>query len=142
MAARILVVEDTPDIIEVVQIILTRAGYEVVTVTAPIFDRNEIERIKPDLVFLDCLFGGKLLGIEMLRLLKTWPTTRQIPVIVSSALTKEALSSIESYLRRGDVWWLPRPFSNEELVQTVRQLLGAEAAPGTTKQGGADEARW
>jgi len=62
MAARILVVNDTQEILDLFQIILESEGYEVVLSSFPFKYTGEIEKIKPDLIILDFLFGDKHLG--------------------------------------------------------------------------------
>src|SRR5882762_3474348 len=81
MAARILVVNDTQEILDLFQTILEDEGYKVVLSSFPFQHIKEVEEIKPDLIILDFLFGDKQLGWQMLQILKMQKSTASIPII-------------------------------------------------------------
>src|SRR5580765_7160562 len=85
MPPRILVVNDTQEILDLFQELLTEEGYEVVLYSYGIEDLSEIERVKPDLIILDHIIGGEAVGWQMLQKLKMKRSTATIPVIVCTA---------------------------------------------------------
>src|SRR5712672_547678 len=58
MGARVLVINDTQEILELFREILEEEGYDVVLYSYAIMDMDEIERINPDAIVLDYIFGG------------------------------------------------------------------------------------
>lgn len=123
MAARVLVVNDTQEILELFRMILEgEMGYEVILAGFPIQDINEVERIKPDLIILDLVFEDEKTGIQMLQMLKMKHSTATIPVIICTA----AINSVreqEGYLVSQGVHVVYKPFDVEHLITHVKQLL-------------------
>ena len=62
MAARILVINDIEEILDAFRLILEDAGYEVLLSGLAFRDTREIERLQPNLVILDYIFGAEKLG--------------------------------------------------------------------------------
>ena len=79
VASRILVVEDEPDIAEVLQFNLERAGFSVAVERRGDSALEAIRRRAPDLVVLDLMLPG-LDGLELARLLKRDPATSALPL--------------------------------------------------------------
>ncbi|HEY7974091.1 MAG TPA: response regulator, partial [Ktedonobacterales bacterium] len=100
-ATRILVINDTPEILEAFRDILEDEGYETLLYSYPITKAHEIERLKPDLIILDYIFGRSKAGWQTLQLLKMRRSTAGIPVIVCTAATRE-VREIEGYLTAHD----------------------------------------
>lgn len=122
MALRILVVNDTQEILELFEEILGPEGYEVIPYSFAITDMPEIERIKPDLIILDLIFGSEKSGWQMLQKLKMVPSTANIPVIVCTAATRE-VREIEGYLQAKGVGLIPKPFNLDELLTEIKRRL-------------------
>lgn len=118
-AKRILIVDDEPDIVLALQIVLEDAGYQVASV-----DRGDqlMERLStggvPDLIVLDMLLSGRD-GREIARELKALPHTRQIPILMLSAhpaARREAQAAgVEAFLAK--------PFELDALLETVANCL-------------------
>src|SRR5689334_10574433 len=71
MTARILVVNDTQEILELFRIFLEEEeGYEVVLAGFPMQHIKEVEQINPDLIILDLVFSDEKTGLQMLQMLK------------------------------------------------------------------------
>ncbi len=85
MAARILVVNDTQEILELFRLLLEEEGYEVILSGFPIQQITDLERINLDLIILDFVFGDQKTGWQMLQMLKMQRSTAIIPVIVCAA---------------------------------------------------------
>src|SRR5882762_10795302 len=118
MAARILVVNDTQEILDLFQMILESEGYEVVLSSFPFKYTGEIEKIKPDLIILDFLFGDKQIGWQMLQALKMQRSTASIPVIACTAAFHDVQEQ-EGYLVSQGVHVVYKPFDLDYLLTTI-----------------------
>ena len=85
MTARILVVNDTQEILELFRMILEGEGYEVILSGFPMQQIQDVEEINPDLIILDFVFGDQKVGWQMLQMLKMKRSTEIIPIIVCTA---------------------------------------------------------
>ncbi len=120
MSARVLVVEDDPQLAEVVAGYLSRAGFDVVIasdgLTALAAARSQPQ--PPDLVVLDLMLPG-ISGLEVLRRLRAEGS--QVAVVVLSALGEDEDRVVG--LERGADDYIVKPFSPRELVLRVEGLL-------------------
>ena len=122
MATRILVVNDTQEILELFRMLLEEEGYEVVLSGFPIQQMSDIEQIHPDLIILDLVFGDQKSGWQMLQMLKMKRSTASIPVIVCTA----ALGMVreqEGYLVSQGVHVVFKPFDIDHLLTNIKQLV-------------------
>lgn len=134
MGIRILVFNDTQEILELFEEILGQEGYEVILYSYAITDMPAIQRIKPDLIILDLIFGFEKSGWQMLQKLKMVRSTANIPVIVCTAATRE-VREIEGYLQAKGVGLIPKPFNIDDLLTEVkRQLAMYPHEPETVMQ--------
>ena len=118
--ARVLVVEDEPDIAALVAYQLTREGFRVETAQTGDEALAAISREVPDLVVLDRMLPG-LSGDEILRGLRAEERTRSLPVLILTARREEE-DRIEG-LELGADDYLTKPFSPRELALRVRSIL-------------------
>lgn len=126
MAARILVVNDTQEILELFQMILAEEmGYDVVLAGFPIQNIDDVERIRPDLIILDLVFEDEKAGMQMLQMLKMKRSTAAIPVLICTAAVN-AVREQEGYLVSQGVHVLYKPFDIEHLMTHVKQLLESD----------------
>jgi two-component system phosphate regulon response regulator PhoB len=122
----ILVVDDEEDIIELVELNLTREGYRVLGCTTG-EKALEIARSKlPNLIVLDLMLPG-IDGLEVCRRLKSGPKTGRIPVVILTAKGEEA--DIVMGLELGADDYVTKPFSGKVLAARVRRLLRRAAQP-------------
>ena len=115
--ARILVVDDNPDIVMVMRELLISLGYEVVTVTSAEQATAEIDRNTPDLILSDVIMPGRsgLQLVEELRLQR-----KELKVLLMTGHTeREILSAAEA---RSNVSVLLKPFSTVSLMRHLREL--------------------
>lgn len=117
----ILVVDDEPQIIEVVQDYLKQAGYRVLAArdgqTALTLARHE----RPDLVVLDLMLPGGIDGLEVCRRLRRDPVLADVPIIMLTARIAETDRLIGLELGADD--YVTKPFSPREVVARVRAVL-------------------
>lgn len=119
MPSRILVVEDDPDIAELVEHHLSRAGYAT-SVVGTGADALERIRERPDLVLLDLMLPG-LSGFEICRKMRSDPQTASVPIIMLTARAEEE-SRVQG-LELGADDYVTKPFSPRELVARLRAVL-------------------
>jgi DNA-binding response OmpR family regulator len=122
MAARILVVNDTQEILELFRMILEGEGYEVILSGFPIQQIQDVEEIDPDLIILDFVFGDQKVGWQMLQMLKMQRSTETIPVIVCTAAL-DMVREQEGYLVSQGVHVIYKPFDIDHLITNVKELL-------------------
>ncbi len=129
MAARILIINDDQELQTLIRSVLEgEGGYEAAFFTYAPQELVEIERVRPDLIVLDLIFGRENLGWRLLQKLKLRRSTNTIPVVLCTAST-QAISEIEGYLRANNIVVLAKPFSIDDLLLAVQQgLHGARAA--------------
>jgi DNA-binding response OmpR family regulator len=130
MSSRILVINDTQEILELFEELLSEEGYEVVLYSQAIQDMHEIERIKPDLIIVDYIFGGEKSGWQMVQKLRMRRNTSKIPLIICTAAVRE-VREIEGFLRMKGIGLVAKPFDIEDLLEAVRTTLrtaGSSAA--------------
>jgi CheY-like chemotaxis protein len=129
--ARVTVVNDTPDFLDLVHDILEGDRYETTLIDGDQDDAFErVRASRPDLLMIDLRLGGQgLSGWEIAQRVRGEPNLEGLPVIVCSA-DLQAMSELESDLAgTRHVATLPKPFEIEELTDTVDRLL-AEAVSG------------
>ncbi len=115
---RILVVDDEPNIREVVDLYLRREGYSVKTAADGIAALQAIERQRPDLIVLDLMLP-KLDGLQLTRALRE--AHYNIPIIMLTAKSEEADRIAGLDLGADD--YVTKPFSPKELVARVKAVL-------------------
>jgi DNA-binding response OmpR family regulator len=126
MKTRILVVNDTQEILELFRMLLEEEeGYDVVLSGFPIQQVKEIEQIKPDLIILDLVLGDEKTGMQMLQMLKMQRSTAAIPVLVCTAAL-QIVREQEGYLVSQGVHVVYKPFEIDDLLANVKQLLGSQ----------------
>ena len=117
---KIVVVEDEPDILEVLSFNLQREGFEVMSVSSGPEGIRMIEQERPDLVLLDLLLPG-VDGLDICRHVRSEPELKQTPVIMVTAKGEE--SDIVLGLGVGADDYIQKPFSPKELVARVKAVL-------------------
>ena len=117
---KIIVIEDEPDIVEVISYSLKREGYNVLAVDRGDESINLIRNQSPSLIILDLMLPG-MDGLSVCRQLKSDPIVKDIPVIMISAKGEE--SDIVIGLEMGADDYLTKPFSPRELLARVKAVL-------------------
>jgi len=120
MGHSILVVDDDPHIVRVVEINLTQEGHQVRTAADGEAALAAVAQEPPDLLILDVMMP-KLDGFETLKRLRADPAAAEIPVIMLTARAQDE-DVFEGY-GTGAQWYLTKPFEPGELRRVVRHLL-------------------
>ena len=116
--AQILVVDDEPNITELLRYLLERAGYRVYTARRGEEALAIARQEHPDLITLDILMAG-MDGQEVLERLKADEHTADIPVVIISIVADK-----ENLMALGAVDFLPKPLEEAELLLTIGRILG------------------
>jgi CheY-like chemotaxis protein len=120
-AKRILVCDDDPVILRLLQVNLELEGYDVLTAQNGEEALGIATEQKPDLVILDIMMP-KLDGYQTAERLKGQDSTKGIPVVFVSA--KAQVSDIERGKSYGVADYLTKPFDPSDLLEIVERLVG------------------
>lgn len=122
----LLIVEDVPNILELLEVTLRFKGYPVVTATNGEEALKAIEQESPALVITDILMP-KLDGFALAQKLRTNPKTSRIPIVFLSAtyVTPEDKRFAKSL---GAVRFLEKPVDTEEFLLTIAEVLTSDVA--------------
>jgi phosphate regulon transcriptional regulator PhoB len=119
-AGRVLVVEDEPDVAELIRYNLAKDGYAVLISPNGADAVRHVREARPDLVLLD-LMVPQLNGWEVCRRLKQDPGTRGIPVIMLTGRAEEGDKVLGFELGADD--YVTKPFSPRELLARIRAVV-------------------
>ncbi|HVR99186.1 MAG TPA: response regulator [Thermoanaerobaculia bacterium] len=117
---RILVIEDEPDIAEVLQYNLEKEGFEVEMARRGDAGLEAVRRDAPDLIVLDLMLPG-IDGLELTRLLKRDAATSKLPIVMLTARGEEVDRIVGLELGADD--YIAKPFSPREVVLRVKAVL-------------------
>ena len=120
MGQRVLVVDDEPPTVKMIQAALEREGLEVATAGNGAECLLAAESNPPDLVILDVVMPV-LDGFETLRVLREKPATRELPVIMLTA-RREDRAVVRGWMTGVDLY-LTKPFQMDDLLTAVRRIL-------------------
>lgn len=121
---RIVCIEDDIEMIDLVKLILTRKGYEVVGAVGGQAGLETVERVKPDLVLLDLMMPD-MDGWEVFQQMRANEQTKNIPVIVVTAKAQSIDKVLGLHIAKVDDY-ITKPFGPSELLSSVLRVL-AEA---------------
>ena len=116
MKRKVLIIDDEPDIREIVRIYLSDEGYDVIETDNGHDGILKAQELKPDLIVLDIMMPG-INGFEVAKHLKDDPNTQDIPIIILSVLAHD------SQYRQGIMDYISKPFRQEELVNTIHKIF-------------------
>lgn len=123
MGKRILVINDTQEILDLFRLLLEEEeGYEVVLSGVPVQKVGEIEQIHPDLIILDIVFRNEKTGWQMLEMLRMNRSTASLPIIICTAALREVQDQ-EGYLNSQGVRLVYKPFDIDVLLTTIKSVL-------------------
>jgi len=133
MASRVLLVEDEPDIRDLIVLHLRHDGYEVGTAVSGEDALAQVRQAPPDLVILDLMLPG-MGGLEVCRRLRQDRVTASLPIVMLTAKADEVDRVVGLELGADD--YVVKPFSPKELLARVRAVLrrtrpGPSAPPST-----------
>ncbi len=139
MSSKILCVDDDKDILDLLSFTLSRAGFQVATISKPKEAVAYAARIKPDLILLDVMMP-ELSGYHVCVALREHPETLEVPVIFLTAVNHEHADKMKA-LSLGAVDFVSKPFVKDQLIAVITHHLAQKlkwAAPPAAKPGAGD----
>ena len=118
---RVMVVDDDPDALALIEKILSDDGFVLVKVSNATEVGLKAAQLGPDLILLDFLMP-EINGFEVCEALRENELTRSIPIMAVTCLTKE--KDIERIFSCGADEYLAKPFKVDQLLEKVRELIG------------------
>ncbi len=120
---KILVIDDEPDIVFLIKLILEKEGYKVIEANSGSEGLELAKKEKPDLILLDVMMPD-MLGWEVSKKIKADKELSKIPVamLTVKSAAEDKLKSLEE--ARAD-WHIAKPIDREKLLSTVAWLLEA-----------------
>jgi two-component system response regulator VicR len=119
---RVVCIEDEPEMIELVQLILGKKGFNVIGANGGIEGLEIVRREKPDLILLDLMMPD-MDGWEVYQQIKASSELRQIPVIVVTAKAQSIDKVLGLHIAKVDDY-ITKPFGPQELMESVEKILG------------------
>lgn len=127
-AARVICIEDEPDMIDLMRLLLTRKGYEFIGARGGAEGLRLTVSQKPDLILLDLMMPD-IDGWEVYRRLKANEATAHIPVIIVTARARAQEQFAALREARVDDY-IVKPFGPGQLLSSIQRILGARQTNG------------
>ena len=118
---RVLLIEDEPNIIEAIRFILSRDGWRVDTHSDGQTALETVRQKSPDLIILDVMLPNRS-GYDILNDIRSEEDTKGLPVLMLTARGQKKDRELAEKL--GVNRFMTKPFSNGEILATVRELAG------------------
>ncbi len=118
---RVVCVEDEPEMIDLIRLILSRIGFEVIGADGGKEGLETIRENKPDLILLDLMMPD-MDGWEVYQQIKADKSTSEIPVIVVTAKAQSIDKVLGLHIAKVDDY-ISKPFSPQELLDSVERVL-------------------
>jgi len=122
---QILCIEDDEEMIDLIRLILTRRGFEVIGASNGASGLEIIKDKKPDLILLD-LMMPEMDGWEVYQLIKSDEASQNIPVIVVTAKAQSIDRVLGLHIAKVDDF-ITKPFSPQELLDSIESVLDRKA---------------
>ena len=118
---RVVYIEDEPEMIDLVRLILTRKNYEVIGAIGGREGLDMVRKEIPDVVLLDLMMPD-MDGWEVYQQLKANESTRHVPVIVVTAKAQNIDKVLGLHIAKVEDY-ISKPFSPKELVDSLEKVL-------------------
>lgn len=124
MAKKVLVIDDEPEMLNLVKYTLQQAGFEVHTCDNGRQAWDEIAKVRPDVLVLDVMLPG-IDGYSLQLKISQEPQTKDLPIVVLTALEPSKTLFQKFPQVQG---FMTKPFKTEELLRTVTAAAGGSPA--------------
>jgi len=125
--AKILIIDDDPDIVETLKVVLEKNGHSVDSAANSEEGFEQIKKSPPQLLILDVMMNGMQDGFDLARKIKKDSRYKQIPILMLTAIMEKTGFDFKPAV--GDEEWLPvedfldKPVKPEVLLSKVEKLL-------------------
>ena len=117
----ILYIEDDPEMIDLVSLILNRQGFQVIGANGGREGLETVKHTQPDLILLDLMMPD-IDGWDVYQQLKTSESTRDIPVIIITAKSQTIDRVLGVQIAKVDDY-ISKPFRPAELIESIKKIL-------------------
>lgn len=121
-AKRVVCIEDEPEMIDLVRLILGRKGFHVIGANGGIEGLETVRKELPDLVLLDLMMPD-MDGWEVYQQMKADEVLREIPVVVVTAKAQSIDKVLGLHIAKVDDY-ITKPFGPQELLESVEKIIG------------------
>ncbi len=121
MANKIMVVDDEPDVVDLVRLVLESDGFQVVPAYSGKEALEKIGKEMPDLVLLDIMMP-QMDGWEVYSRIRANPKTKDVPVAMLTAKSQSIDKMIGLHVVKVDDY-ITKPFGRSELLERVKRIL-------------------
>ena len=121
---KVLVVDDDPDFVEIISMILRREGYELDSAASGNQGLEKMRASPPDILLLDVMMSGILDGVNVSFTMAQDPVLKNIPIVMISSIPDSPHAQdfpTDEYVPISA--WLTKPVQPEKLVKTVQRLI-------------------
>lgn len=125
--AKILIIDDDPDIVEAMKVILESKNYQVIIASTGEEGLRKVRGEHPELVILDVMMETADKGFDVAREIKWDPQYKHLPILMLTAIKEK--TGLDFRKEAGDAHWLPvddycdKPLHPDELISKVEALL-------------------
>jgi DNA-binding response OmpR family regulator len=123
---RILIVDDEPNIVLALELLMKKEGYEVHTAGDGVLALRAARDLRPDLILLDIMIP-KADGYEVCQRIRSDAELKDISIIMLTAKGREI--EREKGLALGADHYITKPFSTRQVVMKVREILTEKSGP-------------
>jgi two-component system response regulator VicR len=120
---KVLHIDDKPEMIDMIRLILGKAGYEVTGALDGKSGLKVVETLMPDVVLLDLMMPD-IDGWEVFRAIKADPKTSHIPVIVLTARAQSIDKVLGLHIAKVDDY-ITKPFNQAQVLDSLKRVLAA-----------------
>jgi len=122
MTTKIMVVDDNQDIRNLLATWLKQVGYDIVLAKDGAEATETFNRERPKMLFLDMLLPKKN-GIEICKTLKSAPDSKNVPIVMMTAVYKGMQYATEAK-KNGADYYIEKPFQNDKILDLAHKLIG------------------
>jgi formate transporter len=123
-AARILIVDDDPDFVQVARTILSKEGFQVSSAASGDQALQAMQAKRPDLVLLDVMMATPLEGVGVASKMSLDPALKDVPVVMISSIdSSQYADRLPDDMAIPIDAWISKPVSPEHLLRTVRRFM-------------------
>lgn len=121
---RILIVDDEPNLVLALELLMKREGYEIHTAEDGEKAIAAAENLRPDVILLDVMMP-KVDGYEVCQRLRAQPALKDVAIVMLTAKGREV--EREKGMALGADLYITKPFSTREVVRKVKEVLAAKS---------------
>lgn len=124
---KVLIVDDDPDLVEAMKVVLESKHYHVVTAASGEEGLERVKSERPDLIILDVMMESRGTGFEVSRTIRADGVSKNVPILMLTAVKEQTGAGFAK--QAGDETWLPvdayveKPLKPDELLAKVEELL-------------------